>query len=185
MIGKKYSDYVLTKAKINNGTCPAARKWEDCPSYACPPPPINCIGAWGVCMPNGGLCGWKGKKTYKVSQKPQNGGAVCKDADTGLTLNDGDIKVCDLGVCYTGRQSSLRLKDNIIKIGEIDGITVYSWTWNAIAMSTYGLKGREVGIIAENLPSDVVITDVYGYMNIREGTWASKLVEKIRDIYPK
>ena len=89
------------------------------------------------------------------------------------------------GSCLFGPPSSLRLKDNIIKIGEIDGITVYSWTWNAIAMSTYGLKGREVGIIAENLPSDVVITDVYGYMNIREGTWASKLVEKIRDIYPK
>ena len=86
---------------------------------------------------------------------------------------------------HYGAPSSLRLKDNIIKIGEIDGITVYSWTWNAIAMSTYGLKGREVGIIAENLPSDVVTTDVYGYMNIRKGTWASKLVEKIRDIYPK
>jgi hypothetical protein len=39
----------------------------------------------------------------------------------------------------TGRGSDPKLKNDIRKIGTYEGLNVYEWTWNNIAMTTYGL----------------------------------------------
>ena len=57
---------------------------------------------------------------------------------------------------------------------------MYSWTWNDIAASKYGLSGNEVGVIAQDLPQDVVGTDSHGYLYIKPGTWADKMIKEIR-----
>ena len=81
-------------------------------------------------------------------------------------------------------KSDKNLKKDLTKIGKILGITVYTWSWNDVAMSTYCLHGREVGLLAQDLPSDVVVPDAYGYLEIRPDTWAAKMMDKIRVLYP-
>lgn len=76
-----------------------------------------------------------------------------------------------------------RLKEDLTEIGGIRGVTVYSWSWNEVAMSTYGLRGREVGVLAQDLPADMVVVDTYGYLQIRPGTWVANMVDNIRARY--
>ena len=59
--------------------------------------------------------------------------------------------------------SDPKLKDGINKIGTYEGLNVYEWTWNDIAMTTYGLKGREVGFLTTELEPEYVGKDQYGY----------------------
>jgi hypothetical protein len=66
--------------------------------------PVDCIGGW-VVEDNGLISGTK-KEKYGVTQQPINGGAVCKDANTGLTLNDGDIKTTLVNVPCQGSYSN-------------------------------------------------------------------------------
>jgi len=81
---------------------------------------------------------------------------------------------------HKASRSDKRLKNDIVKIGNIDEINVYSWTWNDIATSKYGLSGNEVGVIAQELTRDVVGTDSHGYFYIKPGTWADKMIKEIR-----
>jgi len=83
----------------------------------------------------------------------------------------------------TKKYSDKRLKDNLKKIGDIRGVTVYSWTWNDIAMSTYGNRGKEVGVLAQDLPPDLVTIDTYGYMQVKPGTWAANMIDNIKARY--
>lgn len=83
----------------------------------------------------------------------------------------------------TNKYSDKRLKDNIKKIGDIQGVAVYSWTWNNVAMSTYGKRGKEVGVLAQDLPPDLVIIDTYGYMQVKPGTWAANMIDNIKARY--
>jgi len=80
-------------------------------------------------------------------------------------------------------RSDKRLKDNIKKIGVENGINVYSWTWNEIAISTYGRRGDEVGVIAQELPKNVVEYDEYGYLEIKQEPWIINLINYIKSKY--
>jgi len=77
-------------------------------------------------------------------------------------------------------RSDPKLKDGINKIGMYEGLNVYEWTWNDIAMTTYGLKGREVGFLTTELDPKYVGKDQYGYEYIKDGTKISEAVKTVR-----
>jgi hypothetical protein len=76
--------------------------------------------------------------------------------------------------------SDPKLKDGINKIGTYEGLNVYEWTWNDIAMTTYGLKGREIGFLTTELDPKYVGKDQYGYEYIKDGTKISEAVKTVR-----
>ena len=80
----------------------------------------------------------------------------------------------------TGGRSDPKLKDGINKIGTYEGLNVYEWTWNDIAMTTYGLKGREIGFLTTELNPEYVGKDQYGYEYIKDGTKISEAVKTVR-----
>ncbi len=47
--------------------------------------------------------------------------------------------------------SDRRLKENIVKVGEISGVNIYRWTWNAIAKSM-GISQPTIGVMADEVP---------------------------------
>jgi hypothetical protein len=113
----------------------------------------------------------KGKSKAKKSSSPSLLGTVTK----------GYFDYFDqTNTSHRSTRSDKRLKNDIVKIGNIDEINVYSWTWNDIATSKYGLSGNEVGVIAQELTRDVVGTDSHGYFYIKPGTWADKMIKEIR-----
>jgi hypothetical protein len=77
-------------------------------------------------------------------------------------------------------RSDPKLKDGINKIGTYEGLNVYEWIWNDIAMTTYGLKGREVGFLTTELDPKYVGKDQYGYEYIKDGTKISEAVKTVR-----
>lgn len=82
-------------------------------------------------------------------------------------------------------RSDKRLKVDIVKIGELRGYNVYSWTWNFAAKLLYGLTGKEIGVLAQDLPADVVDKDKYGYLFIRPDTWVTELQNEINKTFKK
>jgi hypothetical protein len=91
-------------------------------------------------------------------------------------LRGGGYQLSDGG----GPGSDPKLKDGINKIGTYEGLNVYEWTWNDIAMTTYGLKGREVGFLTTELEPEYVGKDQYGYEYIKDGTKISEAVKTVR-----
>ena len=79
-----------------------------------------------------------------------------------------------------GFGSDRRLKDDIKKIGEYEGLNVYIWRWNEVAMTTYGYKGMQVGFMSDELDREYIGVDVYGYDFIKEGTKISEALENVR-----
>ncbi len=84
----------------------------------------------------------------------------------------------------TGLGSDRRLKDDIKKIGEYEGLNVYIWRWNEVAMTTYGYKGMQVGFMSDELDREYIGVDVYGYDFIKEGTKISEALENVRKLFP-
>jgi hypothetical protein len=79
--------------------------------------------------------------------------------------------------------SDRRLKNNVKRLNiksPIPGLDLYTWTWNEIAMSTYGLKGRDIGFIADEIPDKYISMDVYGYEYIRKNTPIHRALSKIK-----
>ena len=52
--------------------------------------------------------------------------------------------------------SDARLKDNIQKIGEIDGLNIYTWTWNNVATWLGINKQPQIGVIAQEVNPEFV-----------------------------
>jgi hypothetical protein len=69
------------------------------------------------------------------------------------------------GVAAAGAWSDVRLKDNLVKIGEVKGHNVYEWEWNEAA-AELGLEGSEVGFIAQELPGEFVTIADNGYLAV-------------------
>ncbi len=67
------------------------------------------------------------------------------------------------------KASDARLKDSIVKIGEINGFNVYSWTWNQIAKAVFNLEGNGQGVMADEVetirPDLIMIVDGYKTVN--------------------
>ena len=82
-------------------------------------------------------------------------------------------------------RSDERLKSDLVKVGELRGFTVYSWTWNYTAKLLYGLTGKDVGVLAQDLPETVVETDKNGYLFIKPDTWVTSLLEEVKNTYAK
>jgi len=67
-----------------------------------------------------------------------------------------------------GALSDVRLKDNIHKVGDINGINFYSWTWNDKAKDL-GLEGSDFGVLAqemEEIDAELVIDGEYKMIKI-------------------
>jgi len=88
----------------------------------------------------------------------QAGGITGSAQALGGTLTD----VAGLAALF----SDVRLKDNITKIGEKNGVNIYRWTWNGLL----GLTGKAIGVLAQEvekfIPNSVVETDT-GYKAVR------------------
>jgi hypothetical protein len=70
--------------------------------------------------------------------------------------------------------SDRRLKENITKIGEINGKNIYKWKWNDIARAL-GINSANVGVIAdEHIDSGFVHVGPRGYLQVDyDGLFAS------------
>ena len=82
--------------------------------------------------------------------------------------------------------SDRRLKKDVKKTklkSPISGLDVYTWKWNEIAMSTYGLKGGDFGFITDEIQDKYVSQDVYGYEYIMENTPVHKALLKLKSKY--
>lgn len=65
--------------------------------------------------------------------------------------------------------SDRRLKKSITLIRKdfpVNGIHVYAFEWNDVALSLYGYSGADVGFIADELDKKYIIEDVNGYKHI-------------------
>lgn len=65
--------------------------------------------------------------------------------------------------------SDRRLKESIKSTGSENGFNTYSWSWNELAYSKFGLTGISHGVIAdevEELVPDAVDTDEDGYQSV-------------------
>lgn len=82
--------------------------------------------------------------------------------------------------------SDKRLKNNIRKTkikSPIEGLTVYSWTWNETAMSTYGLRGRDFGFLTQDIDDKYLEIDSFGYQHISHGTPIYEALEQLKSQY--
>ena len=80
-------------------------------------------------------------------------------------------------------KSDRRLKQNIRKMrvaSPIPGLSLYMWEWNEIAMSNYGLKGRDFGFISDEIDDQYISKDVYGYEFIRKDSPIYQALVKIK-----
>jgi hypothetical protein len=69
--------------------------------------------------------------------------------------------------------SDRRLKRDVKKTkvkSPIPGLNVYTWKWNEIAASTYGIRGKEFGFITDEIDDKYIGKDAYGYEYIRKNT---------------
>ena len=69
--------------------------------------------------------------------------------------------------------SDRRLKRDVKKTkvkSPIPGLNVYTWKWNEIAASTYGIRGKDFGFITDEIDDKYIGKDAYGYEYIRKNT---------------
>ena len=66
-----------------------------------------------------------------------------------------------MGMGAMAMGSDERLKDNITKIGEINGQNIYRWTWNKVARWLGIGKQPTIGVIAQETPPE--------YVSVRDG----------------
>jgi hypothetical protein len=102
--------------------------------------------------------------------------------DCGSGGNAGDC----LETVFTLGFSDRRLKKDVKKSklkSPIPGLDLYTWTWNEIAMSTYGLKGRDFGFIADEIQDEYISKDVYGYEYIKKESPIHKALVKLKSKY--
>ena len=60
--------------------------------------------------------------------------------------------------------SDIRLKTNITKIGEQNGINLYTWDWNDIAKAR-GVNSPTIGVIAQEV-DPAFVTEKDGYLQV-------------------
>ena len=72
-----------------------------------------------------------------------------------------------------GRGSDKRMKTNIKKLGTVNGINIYSWTWNKLAQSMGWDKKYQynVGVMAQEVKHipGAVQEDENGYLLVNYG----------------
>ena len=72
-------------------------------------------------------------------------------------------------ITRTRRASDKRLKTNIQLLKKdfpVQGVNVYTYEWNYVALTTYGLQGYEIGFIAGELDPKYIYYDDLGYKHI-------------------
>lgn len=72
-------------------------------------------------------------------------------------------------ITRTRRASDKRLKTNIQLLKKdfpVQGVNVYTYEWNYVALTTYGLQGYEIGFIADELDPKYIYYDDLGYKHI-------------------
>ena len=81
------------------------------------------------------------------------------------------IKMAATAAAVTAMGSDMRLKDDIVyyDVEVIPGVRLASWVWNSDALKVLGLKGKGVGVIAQDvekvLPQAVSVMED-GYMRV-------------------
>lgn len=77
-------------------------------------------------------------------------GAQAQQAGMGQFLGLGGSVLQGMAAGGTGLFSDERLKDNIKRIGKVNGHNWYSWTWNDVA-EKLGLSGESQGVLAQEV----------------------------------
>jgi len=68
----------------------------------------------------------------------------------GQAQQAGLGNLINLGTSIAGMFSDERLKDNIKRVGKVNGHNWYSWTWNDVA-EKLGLSGNSQGVLAQEV----------------------------------
>jgi hypothetical protein len=105
---------------------------------------------------------------------------------TGADTSGGNTGSWGGGNNSTFAYSDRRLKKDVKKTklkSPISGLDVYTWKWNEIAMSTYGLNGGDFGFITDEIDDQYVAKDVYEYEYILENTPVHKALLKLKSKY--
>lgn len=82
--------------------------------------------------------------------------------------------------------SDRRLKRDVKKTkikSPIPGLNIYTWKWNEIAASTYGIHGKEFGFITDEIDDKYIAKDAYGYEYIRKNTPIDKGLKILKSKY--
>lgn len=112
--------------------------------------------------------------TQGISSTLQGMGQTQAQAGMGQAQAQQDMMggLLSLGGALGGAylMSDIRLKENIVKIGEENGFNLYEWTWNGTA-EALGLKGRDKGHIAQEVEKERpdLIGEKFGYKAINYG----------------
>jgi hypothetical protein len=75
----------------------------------------------------------------------------------------------DTGVGIVGSIfSDPRLKENVQHVGEENGYNIYTWTWNALARTMFGLTGEERGVMAHEVyeRQPEAVSGEYGFLKV-------------------
>lgn len=88
--------------------------------------------------------------TGAVAGQIGNMGTTTAQGITGAAQarQDGIGNLMNLGLSAAGLFSDERLKDNLEKVGKVNGHNWYTWTWNKAAKAL-GLSGVSQGVIAQ------------------------------------
>ncbi len=111
-----------------------------------------------------------------VSFNASEGDCYVKDSQRILEFFAGSV------ITRKNRASDKRLKDNIIPVRKdfpYKGVHLYTFKWNSIATTFYGLSGDDIGFIADELDPKYIVTDDLGYKNINmdiDDAYMNKLV---------
>jgi hypothetical protein len=62
--------------------------------------------------------------------------------------------------------SDARLKENVVSLGNHNGVNLYQWDWNKRAYEDLGLKGSSVGVMAHEMDDDVLSVHESGYLMV-------------------
>ena len=153
--GRRQRTWFESDAGDVNGACPLRNAVEtgECNTQACPAPAPPPPSVVNTVV-SGASSGWN---------------TVSSGASSAVNTVSGWF--CDK-----------RLKRNVTQIGTHKGYKVYVWEWNNIAMSTYGLKGADIGFITDELNDIYVDTDVYGYEYIKKGTPPDNVLNELKGI---
>ncbi|MEO9497712.1 MAG: tail fiber domain-containing protein [Vibrio splendidus] len=93
--------------------------------------------------------------------QPNTAGVANLTSGIGNTLAQGQLgaaqaeqqgigNLINLGTSVAGMFSDENLKDDVKKVGIVNGYNWYSWTWNSIAEGL-GLKGESQGVLAQEV----------------------------------
>jgi hypothetical protein len=105
---------------------------------------------------------WDNLARYQQAISGNYGGSTRSSGGGASSGNQLMQMGTQLGSAYMMGQSDRRLKENIEKVGEIDGINIYTWDWKPEYKDIVGDQPAK-GFIADEVPSHMRFAGISGF----------------------